>query len=112
MKKLIFAFMILGSVTLFAEEKLILDKQVTGINKESIEKREVKEKRIDLKEAKVDGKDIRVSNKKIKNSEENLEIVNSNDNIKKELATDVKKDSSIWKYIIGALGVAAIAISL
>lgn len=112
MKKWILIGMILGSVSICAQENLKIDKQVTGVNKETIEERELSDAKIDLRKAEVSGKEIKVSNKKIKNSEENLEINNSQDNLKKELASDVEKESSIWKYILGALGIVAIAVAL
>lgn len=112
MKKLVLALIILGSVSTYAKDNLVIDKQVTGINKEIIEERKLGDTKIELKEAEVSGKDLKVSNRKIKNNEESLEIKNSDDNLKKELATDVKKESSLWKYIVGALGIVAIAVAL
>ena len=93
MKKLVLCLMILGSLSAFSAESVVIDKEVTGVNKETIETREV-------------------ADKKIKEGQESLEVKNSDDEIKKELASDVSKESSIWKYVLGVLGVIAIAVAL
>ena len=112
MKKTAVFFMILGSLSVYAAENVVIDKEVTGINKETIETREVAGKKINLEQEEIDASEIRTSSKKIKDSQENLEVKNSDDELRKELAGDVEKDSSIWKYILGILGVVAVAIAL
>lgn len=112
MKKLVLSLMILGSLSIFGAENVVIDKQVTGINKETIETREVAGKKIELEQKEVDASDMRTSSVKIKEGQESLEVKNSNDELKKELAGDVEKGGSVWKYILGVLGVAAIAIAL
>ena len=112
MKKLVLSLMILGSLSIFGAENVVIDKQVTGINKETIETREVAGKKIELEQKEVDANDMRTSSVKIKEGQESLEVKNSNDELKKELAGNVEKEGSIWKYILGVLGVAAIAIAL
>ena len=112
MKKLVLGFMILSSLSVFSAENVVIDKEVTGINKETIETREVADKKIDLEQKEVNASKMRTSSKKIKEGQENLEVKNSDDEIKKELAQDVSKDSSLWKYVLGVLGVIAIAVAL
>lgn len=112
MKKLILAFMILGSISILGAENVVIDKQVTGINKETIETREVADKKTELEQKEIDASELRTSSRKIKEGQETLEVKNNDDELKKELAGDVEKESSIWKYILGILGVAAIAIAL
>ena len=41
MKKLVLGLMILSSLSVFSAEIVVIDKEVTGINKETIETREV-----------------------------------------------------------------------
>lgn len=112
MKKLVLCLMILSSLSVFSAENVVIDKEVTGINKETIETRGVAEEKINLDQKEVDATEMRTSSKKIKEGQENLEVKNSDDEIKKELASDVSKDSSIWKYILGVVGVIAIAVAL
>ncbi len=112
MKKLVLGLMILSSLTMFAAENVVIDKEVTGVNKETIETREVANKKINLEQKEVSASEMKTSNKKIKEGQENLEVKNSDDEIKKELASDVSKESSIWKYVLGVLGVIAIAVAL
>lgn len=112
MKKLVLSLMLLGSLSAFAAEDVVIDKQVTGVNKETIETREVADKKINLDQKEVDASEMRTSSRKIKDGQENLEVKNSDDEIKKQLAEDVSKDSSIWKYVLGVLGVVAIAVAL
>lgn len=112
MKKIILIAMILGSINLFGEEKLLIDKKVTGVNKETIEQREIETRKINLREAQIEGENIEISNNEIKNGKENIEIISDDDSIRKELATEVKKDNSFWKYIIGALGIVILGVAL
>lgn len=112
MKKLVLSLMILGSLSVFAAENVVIDKEITGINKETIETREVAGKKINLEQKEIDASEMKTSSKKIKDNQENLEVKNSDDDIKKELAEDVSKDKSIWKYILGVIGIVAIAVAL
>ena len=48
MKKLVLCLMILGSLSAFSAESVVIDKEVTGVNKETIETREVADKKINL----------------------------------------------------------------
>ena len=112
MKKLVLGLMILGSLSTFSADNVVIDKEVTGVNKETIETREVVNKKINLDQKEVNASEMRTSSKKIKEGQESLEVKNSDDEIKKELASDVSKDSSIWKYVLGILGVVAIAVAL
>lgn len=112
MKKLVLSLMILGSLSIYGADNVVIDKEITGVNKETIETREVAGKKIDLEQKEIDASEMRTSSRKIKDNQESLEVQNSDDEIKKELAGDVSKDRSIWKYILGVLGVAAIAVAL
>ena len=112
MKKLVLGLMILSSLSVFSADNVVIDKEVTGINKETIETREVADKKIVLEQKEVTASEMRTSSKKIKEGQENLEVKNSDEEIKKELAQDVSKDSSLWKYVLGVLGVIAIAVAL
>lgn len=112
MKKLVLGLMILSSLTMFAGENVVIDKEVTGVNKETIETREVANKKINLEQKEVNASEMKTSSKKIKEGQENLEVKNSDDEIKKELASDVSKESSLWKYVLGVLGVIAVAVAL
>ena len=105
MKKLVLGLMILSSLSVFSADNVVIDKEVTGINKETIETREVADKKIDLEQKEVNASEMR-------EGQENLEVKNSDEEIKKELAQDVSKDSSLWKYVLGVLGVIAIAVAL
>lgn len=112
MKKIFISLMILGSISIYAAENVVIDKQVTGINKETIETRDVADKKIELEQKEVDAAEMKTSSKKIKDGQESLEVKDSDNEIKKELAGDVEKEKSIWKYVLGVLGIVAIAVAL
>ncbi|WP_300394007.1 hypothetical protein [Fusobacterium sp.] len=112
MKKLVLGLMLLSSLTMFAGENVVIDKEVTGVNKETIETREVANKKINLEQKEVNASEMKTSSNKIKEGQESLEVKNSDDEIKKELASDVSKESSIWKYVLGVIGVIAVAVAL
>lgn len=112
MKKAVLYLMILGSISMYAADNVVIDKEVTGINKETIETREVAGKKINLDQKEIDASEMRTSSRKIKDGQESLEVKDSDSEIKKELAEDVSKDKSIWKYVLGVLGVIAVAVAL
>lgn len=112
MKKAVLYLMILGSISMYAADNVVIDKEVTGINKETIETREVAGKKINLDQKEIDASEMRTSSRKIKDGQESLEVKDSDSEIKKELSEDVSKDRSIWKYVLGVLGVIAVAVAL
>lgn len=112
MKKFLSIMMIIGSISIFAGDNVVIDKEVTGINKETLETREVKEKKIDLEQKEVDAEELKASSTKIKDNKESLNSENTNEDIKKELSSNVSKESSLWKYIVGALVVVGAAFAL
>lgn len=112
MKKLVLGILITGSLMSFAAENVVIDKEVTGINKETIEKREVINKEVSFEQKEVNASEVRTSSEKLKNTQENLNVKNSDDSLKKELASDMSTGNSFWKYILGVVGIVAIAIAL
>ena len=66
MKKLVLGLMILSSLSVFSADNVVIDKEVTGINKETIETREVADKKIDLEQKEVTASEMRTSSKKIR----------------------------------------------
>ena len=64
MKKLVLGLMILSSLSVFSADNVVIDKEVTGINKETIETREVADKKIDLEQKEVNASEMRTSRKK------------------------------------------------
>lgn len=110
MKKMLVIMMLSSSLGIFAAENVVLDKQVTGVNKETIEKREIKNSGIKLEKENIEGKRAKISNKNIKNSKEG--VLGKDKELEKELSQEVKKDSSFMKIILGIVGIVVIGTAL
>lgn len=111
MKKIIIGMMMVSSLSLMASENVKIDKQVTGVNKETIEVREIEQSNIKLKKENIEGSKLKVSDENIKNSKETV-ILRQDNSLDKELSGEVEKESSFLKVLLGILGVAAIAVAL
>lgn len=118
MKKTVLLLMLAMSLGVYSAENevvqqsnVLIDKEVTGVNKDNLEVREIKEEGLELEQEKVDATRLNVSNKKLKEEKE-ANLLREDKKLKKELSQDVEKESSIWKIILGILAVAGIAVAL
>ncbi|MFK4784726.1 hypothetical protein [Fusobacterium sp. MFO224] len=110
MKKMLVIMMLSCSAGLFAADNVILDKQVTGINKETIETREIKDSGVKLEKENVEGMRAKISDKNMKN--EKQEVLGEDSDLQKELSGEVEKDSSFMKILLGVLGIVAVGVAL
>lgn len=110
MKKMLVIMMLSCSAGLFAAENVVLDKEVTGINKETIETREIKDSGVKLETENVEGMRAKISDKNIKNEKQG--VLNKDNDLQNELSGEVKKDTSFFKILLGIVGVVAIGIAL
>ncbi|WP_163468743.1 hypothetical protein [Fusobacterium sp. IOR10] len=110
MKKMLVIMMLSCSAGLFAAENVVLDKEVTGINKETIETREIKDSGVKLETENVEGMRAKISDKNIKNEKQG--VLNKDSDLQNELSGEVKKDTSFLKILLGVVGIVAIGIAL
>lgn len=118
MKKTVLLLMLAMSLGIYSAENevapqsnVLIDKEVTGVNKDTLEVREIKEESLELEQEKVDATRLNVSNKKLKEEKES-NLLREDEKLKKELSQDVEKESSIWKILLGILVVAGVAVAL
>lgn len=109
MKKIILLGVIALSTAVFSNEKIIMDKEVIGVNKEQLETFS-KERNIEIKEEVIILNDKNISTDKIRAEKHNLELEESNDSISKSMVKE--ESSSVWKYILGAITLVAIGVAL
>ena len=110
MKKLVIMGLMILSVGVFANEDVVIDKQVTGINKEQLESYP-KESNVQLekKVIKIDDKNITAD--KYKDQKQVIQINETNDSLNKSL-TETDSGTPIWKYIIGVVALVTLGIAL
>ena len=110
MKKLIVMSLMILSVGVFANEDVVIDKQVTGVNKEQLESYP-KENNVQLekKVIKIDDKNITAD--KYKDQKQVIQINETNDALNKSL-TETDSGTPIWKYIIGVVALVTLGIAL
>lgn len=118
MKKTILLLMLAMSIGIYSAEtqvapqnNVLIDKEVTGVNKDTLEIRDIKEENLELEQEKIDATRLNVSNKKLKEEKES-NLLREDEKLKKELSGNVEKESSPWKIILGILAVAGIAVAL
>lgn len=110
MKKLVVTSLIILSLGIFANEDVVIDKQVTGVNKEQLENYP-KESNVQLekKVIKIDDKNITAD--KFKDQKQVIQINETNDSMNKSL-TETDSGTPIWKYIIGVVALVTLGIAL
>ena len=110
MKKLVVMSLMILSVGVFANEDVVIDKQVTGVNKEQLESYP-KESNVQLekKVIKIDDKNITAD--KYKDQKQVIQINETNDSLNKSL-TETDSGTPIWKYIIGVVALVTLGIAL
>ncbi|MGL4947699.1 MAG: hypothetical protein ACRDAT_05575 [Cetobacterium sp.] len=110
MKKLIITGMIVLSLGLFANEEVIIDKQVTGVNKEQLETYS-KDNNIGLDKKVIKIEDTNINADKFKDQKQVIQLSESNDSLNKSL-TETESKTPIWKYIIGVVALVGLGIAL
>jgi len=110
MKKLVITGLMVLSLGVFANEDVVIDKQVTGINKEQLESYP-KESNVQLekKVIKIDDKNITAD--KFKDQKQVIQINETNDSLNKSL-TETDSATPIWKYVIGVIALVTLGIAL
>ncbi|MGL4997760.1 MAG: hypothetical protein ACRC5T_02040 [Cetobacterium sp.] len=110
MKKLVITGLMVLSLGIFANENVIIDKQVTGVNKEQLESYP-KENNLKLEKKVIKIEDTNISADKFKDQKQVIQLDESNDSMNKSL-TETEKKTPIWKYIIGVLALVTLGIAL
>lgn len=113
MKKLVISLFLLGAIVVSAEDNMTaIDKEVTGVNKEQLEMKEIETKEMLLKGQKIDSGSVELSGENLKNQQQKIKVVqNEKSALEDELSQGVEKKSFL-KYIMGALGVVVLIIAL
>lgn len=113
MKKLMAALFLLSTLAVCAEDSITaIDKEVTGVNKEQLERKEIETKEMLLKNQKIDTGSVELSSENMKEQQQKIKVVqNEKAALEDELSQGVEKKSFL-KYIIGAVGVVALIIAL
>ncbi|MGL5053810.1 MAG: hypothetical protein ACRC5W_09525 [Cetobacterium sp.] len=110
MKKLVITGLMILSLGIFANENVIIDKQVTGVNKEQLESYP-KENNLKLEKKVIKIEDTNISADKFKDQKQVIQLDESNDSMNKSL-TETEKKTPIWKYIIGVVALVTLGIAL
>lgn len=113
MKKLIASLFLLSTMLVNAEESVTaIDKEVTGVNKEQLERKEIETKEMLLKNQNISTGSVELSSENLKEQQQKIKVVqNEKSALEDELSQGVE-DKSFLKYIIGAIGVVALIIAL
>lgn len=113
MKKFMTALFLLSTLVVCAEDSVTaIDKEVTGVNKEQLERKEIETKEMLLKNQKIDSGSVELSSENMKEQQQKIKVVqNEKAALEDELSQGVEKKSFL-KYIIGALGVVVLIIAL
>jgi hypothetical protein len=110
MKKVFTGFLLVGSLAMANTQAVTIDKQVTGVNKESLETRTIKAQNQVIKDSvKISNADI--STEQLRNQQQKVNVQNNKD-LEDELSKGVEKKSSLWKWIVGAATVVGAIIIL
>ncbi len=110
MKKLVIMSLMILSVGAFANEDVIIDKQVTGVNKEQLESYP-KENNVQLEKKAIVIEDQNITADKYKDQKQVIQINETNDSMNKSL-TETDSGTPIWKYIIGVVALVTLGIAL
>ncbi|MBC2856630.1 MAG: hypothetical protein RR191_00315 [Cetobacterium sp.] len=110
MKKIVLGVFLVASLVSVANEEFIIDKEVTGVNKERLEQGNYKESNIILQKSDVVAKPNQISNQNLKNQKQVIKVAQDKDELQGSLQHEEKKP--IWKYIIGVVAVIALGVAL
>ena len=110
MKKLVITGLMILSLGVFANEDVIIDKQVTGVNKEQLENYP-KESNVQLEKKVIKIEDTNINADKFKDQKQVIQLNESNDSLNKSL-TETETKTPIWKYIIGVVALVTLGIAL
>lgn len=113
MKKLSAMLFLLSTMYVMGADEGItaIDKEVQGVNKEQLEIREIPTEDVILKGQKVESGAIEVTNDNYQNQTQKIKVVQEKSALEDELSQGVE-EKSIWKYVLGGLGVVALIIAL
>ncbi|STO31238.1 Uncharacterised protein [Fusobacterium necrogenes] len=113
MKKLFTMLFLLSAICVLGagEDVTALDKEIQGINKEQLEIREIPTEEVILKEQNINSGAIEVTNDNYQNQTQKIKVVQEKSALEDELSQGVE-EKSIWKYILGGIGVIALIIAL
>ena len=113
MKKLIASLFLLSAMVVCAEESVTaIDKQVTGVNKEQLERKEIETKEMLLKNQNINTGSVELSSENLKEQQQKIKVVQSEKSALEDELSQGVEEKSFLKYIIGAIGVVALIIAL
>lgn len=110
MKKLVIMSLMVLSLGIFANEDVVIDKQVIGVNKEQLESYP-KESNVQLEKKIIKLEDKNITADKFKDQKQVIQINESNDSMNKSLIEN-ESGTPIWKYIIGVVALVTLGIAL
>ncbi|MGL5745643.1 MAG: hypothetical protein ACRCXX_10955 [Cetobacterium sp.] len=110
MKKLVITGLMILSLGVFANEDVVIDKQVTGVNKEQLESYP-KESNVQLDKKVIKIEDTNINADKFKDQKQVIQLNESNDSLNKSL-TETETKTPIWKYIVGVVALVTLGIAL
>lgn len=93
MKKLVVSLFLLSALVVSAEDSMTaIDKEVTGVNKEQLEMKEIETKEMLLKGQKIDSGSVELSGENLKNQQQKIKVVqNEKSALEDELSQGVEK---------------------
>lgn len=113
MKKLIASLFLLSTMVVCAAESVTaIDKQVTGVNKEQLERKEIETKEMLLKNQNINTGSVELSSENLKEQQQKIKVVQSEKSALEDELSQGVEEKSFLKYIIGAVGVIALIIAL
>lgn len=113
MKKLLGVLFLLGSMTVMgADDITAIDKEVTGVNKEQLEIREIPTEEVLLENQKIDSGAIKVTNDSFQNQNQKIKVVQGEKSALEDELSQGVEQKSFLKYILGGIGVIALIIAL
>ena len=113
MKKLIASLFLLSTMLVNAEESVTaIDKEVTGVNKEQLERKEIETKEMLLKNQNISTGSVELSSENLKEQQQKIKVVQSEKSALEDELSQGVEEKSFLKYIIGAVGVIALIIAL
>lgn len=113
MKKLIASLFLLSTMVVYAEESITaIDKQVTGVNKEQLERKEIETKEMLLKNQNINTGSVELSSENLKEQQQKIKVVQSEKSALEDELSQGVEEKSFLKYIIGTVGVIALIIAL
>jgi len=104
-KKIVGLFLFLMSVMAFGDESVEIQKEVTGVDRQILEKSEGIEDVESIQGIELEKIDVNLKSNDLKNEKETLvvEQEKSDDDLERELSKGMSSDKSWMKYILGGL---------